>query len=111
MRSRFSDWELSKSYHWKLTTKEITAKRRVFQISMHYRLQQLGYYNYYTQEIPDSEMGTILHSRESVSLGIALLLQSNVTISHLKEFGSKVNYNILREIVNESVTGRNGVLS
>jgi hypothetical protein len=78
---------------------------------MHCRLQQLRYYNCYTQEITDLERAKTLHSKESANLGIALLLQANVTVSHLEELGSKVNYCTFRELVDDSVTGQDETLS
>jgi DNA-binding NarL/FixJ family response regulator len=99
---KFSDGKLLELYRQGLTNKEIADRLGVTQASVHYRLQKLGFLNNYrTEESVTPEQVKILHHMGLTSVGIALLLQTNVqTISqHLKELGLQDNYYRLTEIV------------
>jgi predicted transcriptional regulator len=99
---KFSDGKLLELYRQGLTNKEIADRLGVTQASVHYRLQRLGFLNNCRTEEPVTpEKVKSLHHMGLTTVGITLLLQTNVqTISqHLKELGLKDNYYRLTEIV------------
>lgn len=99
---KLSDKELLELYRQGLTNKEIADRLGVTQASVHYRLQKLGLLNNYcTEDAVDPRQVEILHNMGLTGIGIALLLQTSVTVisQHLEELGLKDNYYRLREIV------------
>lgn len=100
---KFTDEELLELYRQGLTDNEIADRLGVTPPAVHYRLQKLGLLNNcHTEEIVNPEQVQILHHMGVTTVGIALVLQTNVmTISQqLKELGLKDNYYRLKEMVN-----------
>jgi DNA-binding NarL/FixJ family response regulator len=98
---KFSDKKLLELYRQGLTDKEIADELGVTQPAVRYRLQKLGLINNcHEKECTTPQQVKILHSLGLTSVGIALILQTNVqTVSKLlKQLGLKDNYWILTEI-------------
>jgi len=98
--TKFSDAVLLELYHQGLTNKEIAHRLQVTQAAIHYRIEKLGLINncHPLQEI-DLKQVEIPHGLGVTSIGIALLLKTNVqTISHhLKELGLQDNFDWLKK--------------
>jgi len=98
--TKFSDAVLLELYHQGLTNKEIAHRLQVTQAAVHYRIEKLGLINncHSLQEI-DPKQVEILHGLGVTSIGIVLLLKTNVqTVSHhLKELGLQNNFDWLKK--------------
>jgi predicted transcriptional regulator len=98
--TKFSDSVLLELYHQGLTNKEIADRLQVTQPAVHYRIEKLGLTNncHSLQDIDCKQVKT-LHGLGVTSVGIALLLKTNVqTVSHcLKEMGLQDNYGWLKK--------------
>jgi predicted transcriptional regulator len=100
--SKITDEELLALYNEGLTNRQIADHLHVSQAAVHYRIEKLELVNNYcTEESVDSEMVRLLHMRGLTTVGIALMLQTNVKIitEHLRKLGLQDNYYRLREIV------------
>jgi predicted transcriptional regulator len=100
--SKITDEELLALYNEGLTNRQIADHLHVSQAAVHYRIERLELVNNYcTEESVDSEMVRLLHMRGLTTVGIALILKTNVKIitEHLEELGLQDNYYRLREIV------------
>jgi DNA-binding NarL/FixJ family response regulator len=98
---KFSDEKLLELYRQGLTDKEIADELGVKPPSVRYRLQKLGLKNNcHEKECTTPQQVKIMHSLGLTSVGIALILQTNVqTVSKLlKQLGLKDNYWVLTEI-------------
>jgi orotate phosphoribosyltransferase-like protein len=98
---KFSDEKLLELYRQGLTDKEIADELGVKPPAVRYRLQKLGLKNNCHEEKPTTpQQVKILHSLGVTSVGIALILQTNVQIVSevLKQLGLKDNYWVLTEI-------------
>jgi predicted transcriptional regulator len=100
--SKITDEELLALYNEGLTNRQIADHLHVSQAAVHYRIEKLELVNNYcTEESIDSEMVKLLHMRGLTTVGIALMLKTNVKIitEHLKELRLQDNCYRLREIV------------
>ena len=98
--TKFSDGVLLELYQQGLTNKEIAHRLQVTQAAVHYRIEKLGLINncHLLQTI-DPQQVEILHGLGVTSIGIAILLKTNVqTVSHhLKELGLQDNYDWIKK--------------
>jgi predicted transcriptional regulator len=98
--TKFSDAVLLEQYHQGLTNREIADRLQVTQPAIHYRIEKLGLTNNcHSSENIDCKQVKTLHRLGVTSVGIALLLKTNVqTVSrYLKEMGLQDNYDWLKK--------------
>ena len=102
VQEKISDEDLLGLYWQGLTNREIAWELGVTQASVYYRLEKLGLANnFHKEQVVDPEKIEILHEMELTTIGIALLLKTNVqtVADHLNELGLEDNYYRYTEIV------------
>ena len=96
------DGVLLELYSQGLTNREIADRLQVSQPAVHYRLQKLGLLNNcHTEKTINLDKMKLLHSMGLTTVGIALLLKTNVLVISqcLKELELTDNYSKLKEII------------
>ena len=108
VENKISDEDLLGLYWQGLTNREIAWELQVTQAAVYYRLEKLGLANNcHKDQVVDTEQVEILHEMGLTTVGIALLLKTNVqaVTDHLKVLGLEDNYYQLTEIVSiDSIT-------
>ena len=98
------DVKLLELYSQGLTNREIADRLEVSQPAVHYRLQKLGLSNNcHAEKTINLDEVKLLHSMGLTTVGIALLLKTNVLVISqcMKELELTDNYCRLKEIVSE----------